>query len=239
MNVGFFNAKSGVVAMQQGLDVISNNIANVSTTGFKDIRANFSDLLYTSKKEAYPEAQTGHGVKTAKTDVMYKAGQLMTTNKPLDFAFPKDGFFALQDESGEISYTRSGAFSMSQNGENWELVSADGKKVLGKDQNPIVLDMDDSGVVVTENVIQKLGTFTFENPHGIIANADNSYLASESSGEAILNEDCPLLQCTLEMSTVDMADQMVKIIELQRAFQLNSKMVQTSDEIQSIVNNLR
>ncbi len=239
MNIGFYSARSGLIAMQQGLDVISNNVANVQTNGYKDIRPSFSDLLYSTQKPQNPEAQTGHGTKLSKTDLMYERGQLMMTNRDLDFSTPTDCFFAVMDASGNISYTKDGAFYMSNNGTGWDLVNADGKFVLGYDKQPIRVNIDAEGNPDIGDIQQRLGTFRFDNPYGLLANGSNTYLATESSGEGIADTNADKLMGTLEMSTVDIGDQMVKVIQYQRGFQLNSKMVQTADEIQSIVNNLR
>lgn len=239
MNIGFYSATAGLLSMQQGLDVVSNNIANISTNGFKEIRPSFSDLIYTNQKPQNEEAQTGHGVKLTKTDLMYEHGQLLLTNRELDFASPTDGFFAVADKTGEISYTKDGSFYMSENNDNWELVNADGKKVLGYDNNPVTLSLDTEGKIDSESLIQNIGVFSFDNPYGLQANGENSYLQTASSGVANPDVGAVKIPGALELSTVDLADQMIKVIEYQRAFQLNSKMIQTSDEIQSIVNNLR
>ncbi len=239
MNIGFYSARAGLISMQQGLDVISNNVANVQTTGFKEVRPSFSDLLYSTQKPQNPEAQTGHGSKLTKTDVMYKRGQLMMTNRELDYATPTDCFFAVRDESGKISYTKDGAFYMSNNGTGWDLVNAEGKFVLGYDKQPIAVSMTAEGKPDIGNIQQQLGTFRFDNPYGLLADGSNTYVATESSGEEIADTSADKLMSTLEMSSVNIGDQMVKVIQYQRGFQLNSKMVQTADEIQSIVNNLR
>ena len=239
MNIGFYSARSGLLSMQQGLDVISNNVANIATNGYKEQRPSFYDLIYTTQKEQNPEAQTGHGTKLYKTDLVYKRGQLMFTNRELDFATPTDSFFAVSNENGEISYTKDGAFYMSENNGQWELVNGRGQKVLDYNNNPITLDVDAQGKIDIETVMQQIGVFSFPNPYGLLADGSNSYLATESSGEATPDISADKLTGSLELSTVDLADQMIKVIQYQRAFQLNSKMVQTSDEIQSIVNNLR
>lgn len=239
MNIGFYSAKSGLISMQQGLDVVSNNISNVQTNGYKEIRATFSDLLYTSQKSQNPEAQTGHGVKLTKTDLMYEHGQLLLTNRELDFATPTDGFFAVRNAAGDINYTKDGAFYVSQMGEDWNLVTANGDNVLGYDLQPIVIPLTEDQLLNYESLNDRLGVFAFKNPYGLDAVGNNTYSETLSSGIAIADYDAVKLSGALELSSVDLAEQMMKMIELQRAFQLNSKMVQTSDEIENIVNNLR
>lgn len=238
MTIGFYSAKTGLISMQEGLDVVSNNIANVSTTGYKELRPSFSDTLYTVQKEEHEEAQTGHGVKTTKTDLMFKQGQLIMTNRPLDFAIPDEGFFAVMDENGDIKYTRDGAFHLSESGNDWELVNSSGMKVLDYDEDPVEVDFED-GIINYEKLMEDIGVYTFPNPYGLVADGSNCYLQTESSGEAEDNDDIDKLNNVLEYSSVDIAKQMVKVIQYQRAFQLNSQMIRTNDEIESIVNNLR
>lgn len=238
MTIGFYSAKAGLLTMQEGLDVVSNNIANVSTTGYKALRPSFSDLLYTAEKKQNPEAQTGSGVKVSKTDLMYKPGQLLMTNRPLDFVTPTDGFFGLKDENGDLHYTRDGSFYMSKMGNDWSLVNGDGMQVLDYDKNPIKLTMKD-GSVDSDKLMSDLGVFKFSNPYGLVAEGSNKYEETESSGVATADKDLVKLSNALELSTVDLADQMIKVIEYQRAFQANSSMLKTSDEIQSLINNMR
>lgn len=238
MTVGFYSAKTGLLATQKGLDIVSNNIANLSTTGYKELRPSFSDTLYTVQKENHDEAQTGHGSRITKTDFMYEQGQLVMTNRPLDFATPTEGFFAVQGETGDVKYTRDGAFHMSQNGDDWELVNKDGLKVLDYDGDPIEIEFT-NGVMNQEKLNSDIGVYTFSNPFGLLAEGSNCYLETEGSGKATADETLDKLNNVLEGSTVDIADQMVKVIQYQRAFQFNSQMVQANDQIQSIVNNLR
>jgi len=239
MNVGFYTARSGLITMQQGLDIVSNNIANQQTNGYKALRPSFSDLLYTVQKPQDAQAQTGDGVKVLKTDLMYERGQLMLTNRPLDYATPSDGFFATKNAAGDISYTKDGAFSIAQDGTTWKLVNANGENVLDENKNPITLNLNANGEIDSEELTSQLAVFKFENPYGLEANGANSYFQTQSSGEGIADNSLVKLSGSLEQSTVDLGEQMIKMIELQRGFQLNSKMVQTADEIASIVNNLR
>ncbi len=238
MITGFYAARAGVLATQSGIDVTSNNIANVSTTGYKPLRASFSDLLYVEDHKFHPEAQTGTGSKLNKTDLMFEQGQFLMTDSMLDFALANEGFFATQNPQGGVEYTRNGAFSMSNNDGTWELVAANGNKVLDGEGNPIVLEVTD-GNINQEKLIEDLAIYTFDNPYGLEAGAGSSYLETANSGAATVNEDLDAVQFSLEYSSVDLADQMVKVIEYQRAFQFNTRMIQTADEIENIVNNLR
>lgn len=239
MNIGFYSATSGIINMQKGLDILSNNVANVSTNGYQVIRSNFNDLYYINLKKQNEEAQTGNGVKLGSTEVMFKQGQLQQTNRVLDFALPNSCFFAVQLPDGKTAYTRNGEFHLSQNENGLELVDSSGYKVLDYDGNPINVDYQNDQTIDYSKVAADIGTFRFDNPFGVEANGDNTYLETASSGQAVRDDSADKLSGALEMSGVDIADQMVKIISTQRAFQLNAKMLQTSDEIQSIVNNLR
>lgn len=239
MNVGFYSARTGLIATQQGLDVISNNIANVETTGFKTLRPSFSDLLYTTQQAQHPEAQTGHGSKVEKTDLMFEQGQLMMTKRSLDFAVPNDGLFAVSDAGGNVKYTRNGAFYIKQNGADWEVVNSQGLNVLDYNGQPVKVTYNAAGEVDYGAIYNSVGVYKFPNPYGLDATGNNLYSATASSGQAVADRGLDKLSGALEMSNVNVGDQMVKVIELQRSFQLNSKMVQTADEIENIVNNLR
>lgn len=238
MNIGFYSAKQGLLTSQTGLDVISNNIANVSTNGYKDLRPDFADLLYTESKKEYPAAQTGHGTKITHTDVMYKQGQFLRTNRALDFACPDDGFFAVRDQNGQVKYSKDGAFVLAQNNGGLELVNSQGCRVLDYNGNTINAPIQD-GVVDYVQLQDMIGVYKFPNAHGLVADGNNAYRATASSGNAIADRNIDKICGALEGSTVDLADQMVKVIQYQRGFQANAKLVQTSDEIQTIVNNLR
>lgn len=239
MNIGFYTAASGLTTMQQGIDVVSNNMANVDTNGFKAIRTSFSDLLYTIQKPQNEEAQTGHGVKNERTDVMFEPGQLSMTGRDLDFVAIENGFFAVQDANGDIGYTKNGAFYTTQTGNDWYLVTANGDSVLDYDKKPIKIIKDEDGNINGDKLMENIGVYKFTNPYGLEAKGATAYKETESSGDAVADKKLDKLSGALERSTVDLADQMTKLITLQRGFQLNSKMVQTADEIENIVNNLR
>jgi len=228
MNIGFYSARAGILSMQQGLDIVSNNIANSETAGFKELRPSFSDLLYTAQKPQYNEAQIGSGVKITKTDLMYEHGQL-----------PTDGFFGFSNANGGVNFTKDGTFYIKQNGDAWQLVNSNGDNILDYDKNPVEITYKANGEINTEELMSKIGVFKFDNPFGLEAKGSNTYTQTASSGEGVSDRGLVKLNGALELSTVDLAEQMIKMIELQRGFQMNSKMVQTADELESIVNNLR
>lgn len=248
MNISFYNGVSGLVAYQQGMDVISHNIANVNTIGFKGSRTAFDDLLYT-QMAINEEGQnlTGHGVKALSTDLINRQGMLLQTQNPLDFALVGDGFFAVEGLNGETEYTRNGAFDISVQGKRGYLVTGDGRYVLSSNGRRIALDrVSGSELFDTSGIGEELGIFTFPNPYGLEPVSSSSFRPTDISGEAERvrrrgREEPPyrIISGALEQSSVDLADEMTNMIVTQRAFQFSAKMVQTADEVEEIVNNLR
>ena len=241
MNIAFHTGKTAMIAQAQALSVYGNNIANINTNGYQTIRPTFADTLYSVQRETEPEWQTGHGAYVQKTDLMYGESHFYYTERPLDFAIAGDGFFAVQDRFGDVNYTRDGAFSMTQaeTGE-WYLVSGSGEYVLDYDMNRIVVPFNEEGTAADYDELAKLvGVFEFENPYGIEAHSTNRYVATDRSGAVTANADLEKLQGVLIVSNVDLATQMVKLIETQRAYQISSRVVTTADEFTRIANNLR
>ncbi len=241
MNIAFHTGKTAMIAQAQALSVYGNNIANINTNGYQTLRPTFADTLYSVQRETEPEWQTGHGAYVQKTDLMYGESHFYYTERPLDFAVAGDGFFAVQDRFGDVNYTRDGAFSMTQaeTGE-WYLVSGSGEYVLDYDMNRIVVPFNEAGTAADYDELAKLvGVFEFENPYGIEAHGTNRYVATDRSGTVTANADLEKLQGVLVVSNVDLATQMVKLIETQRAYQISSRVVTTADEFTRIANNLR
>lgn len=239
MNEGFYSAASGVLNMQTAMDITANNIANVSTHGFKPMRASFSDLLYTVRNKEDKDVDMGHGVKIDKTDLMFDGGQLVPTGRELDFAVAGEGLFALQKAEGETVYSKDGAFYLMQQEGSWYLTDEKGSRVLDEYGSPIIAEYDENGVPDKSLIADSVAVYKFPNPYGLKPDGDNYFLQTESSGQAQVDEAAEKMQCYLEASSSNLADQMVKVIEYQRAFSLNIKMVQTADQIEQNVNNLR
>lgn len=241
MNIAFHTGKSAMIAQSQALNVYGNNIANINTYGYQTVRPSFADCLYSKQRAPEEDWQTGHGTYIQKTDVMFDESSFYYTERPLDFALPNEGFFAVENRYGDINYTRDGAFSMTQaeTGE-WYLVSGSGEYVLDYDMNRIVVPFNEEGTVADYDALKDMvGVFEFENVYGIEAAAANRYTATERSGEVTANRDWEKLQGVLITSNVNLADQMVKLIETQRAYQISSRVVTTSDEFTRLANNLR
>ncbi|MCL2019870.1 MAG: flagellar hook-basal body protein [Oscillospiraceae bacterium] len=251
MNISFYTGSSGMKAQQEGLNIYANNIANINTVGFKAMRPSFAECLYVRYRETEPQWETGHGQYVMKTDLMWEQGQFTTTDQPLDFALPNDGFFMVVDRYGQTYLTRDGAFSITFNvdAQAWELVSAAGEYVLGYDgehiQIPFETIADEDGDAAVTSIIdyveleQMIGVFTVPNNWGLDNMDKNRFAVTGRSGEATPEPDYDKIRMALEMSAVDLAGDMVRIIETQRAYQLAAKVVQTSDEFIRIANNLR
>lgn len=241
MNIAFHTGKSAMIAQSQALNIYGNNIANINTYGYQTVRPSFADCLYSVQRETEPEWQTGHGTYVQHTGIMYDESQFYFTEQPLDFALPNEGFFAVESRYGDINYTRDGAFAMTQadTGE-WYLVSGSGEYVLDYDKNRIVVPFNEEDTAPDYDALKDMiGVFKFDNVYGIDAAADNRYVATERSGEPTAQRDYQKLQGALVTSNVNLADQMVKLIETQRAYQISSRVVTTSDEFTRLANNLR
>lgn len=243
MNIAFYNAYTAMKAYQQSLDVVSHNLANVSTTGYKETKASFQDLLYSRlDQNGDHNMLRGHGVMLSSVDQKFELGNPELTNHPLDFMITQDGFFAVQTNEEEIVYTRAGAFRLGEEDGTFYLTRLDGAYVLDKDMQRIQIPKDETTKLPNyEGIIDKIGVFRFSNQYELAQAGVTSYLPTEQSGEAEAVEkgSSLLLQGALEMSSTNMTDEMIAMMESQRAFQLNARMIQTADQIEEMVNNLR
>lgn len=258
MNISFYTGASGMIAQQEGMNIYSHNISNVNTVGFKSLRPSFADCIYTIQRQTEPEWQTGHGQYIMKTDYMWEQGSFTMTEQDLDFAIPNDNFFMVVDERGDTYLTRDGSFEITQIDDHWELVSGRGEFVLDNEGNHIIVPflteerniLDENGYVigteeyVTNNIdfntlTDMIGLYEVENNWGLNQSEDNHFVATDRSGMPVASEDREIIRQALEMSSVDLASEMVHLIETQRSYQLNARVVTTSDELMSIANNLR
>ena len=240
--VGYHTAASGVMSYQLALDITANNLANVNTNGFKASRPSFADLLYTERNNDNEETQFGHGVRVLKTDMMFEQSTLRSTERELDFAALDEGFFAVLTPEGNVNYTKDGAFYISRESEDspWELCNEYGAYVLDYEGNRIQVPFKEGTTDIDATALYDMvGVYTFENPYGLEQVGDNYFEANASSGPAAANTDAGKKQGYLEASSTNVANEMSKVIEYQRAYQLNVNMVKTHDELESIINNLR
>ncbi len=254
------SAATGMEAQQTNIDVIANNLANVNTTGFKRSRAYFQDLLYESRRtvgsastgttEVPTGIQVGLGVRTAAVERLHTMGSLEKTGNELDLAIEGDGFFRVELPNGQMAYTRDGSFQKDSQG---RLVNADGYPVapgitIPEDTTEISVGEDGTVQVFQEgeaegNEVGVIEIARFSNPAGLKSLGGNLYQETVTSGDPILGtagEDGlgEIAQGYLEGSNVSVMNQMVKLISGQRAYEVNSKAIKTSDEMLQMVNQL-
>ena len=261
MNRSLWIAATGMKAQTVNIDVISNNLANVNTSGFKRSRADFQDLIYqtlrpsgvsSSADSQVPTGiQIGYGTKPVATQKIFMQGDYQATNNELDLAVDGDGFFQILRPNGDIGYTRSGAFKLDSEG---RVVSSDGfalepEITIPSDTVSVNIGMDGtiSAFLAGETEATELGTIEltrFIIPAGLKSIGMNLFLLTEASGEPITGtagEDGfgTISQGYLEMSNVKVVDEMVNMISAQRAYEINSKSIKAADEMLQIANNIK
>lgn len=235
MYSSFYTAALGAAGQQSRLDVVANNLANVNTAGYKPKNAVFSDLLYYNMNNYHgeeTEIKAGTGICMEKTDTNFAPSGFDVTGGIYDYAIVGDGFFMLRNpETNEITYTRNGHFSLSRRGDEFYLINDNGNLVLDKNRNAI-------RVTVEDGMLSEVAVYTFRVKNGMQSVGGNEYKPVEKNGAPILSEEDPR-QGVLESSGVDMAREMTRVIETQRAYSYALKMVQTSDEVVNTINTLR
>jgi flagellar basal-body rod protein FlgG len=255
-----WTAATGMVAQQLNIDVIANNLANVNTTGFKKSRAEFEDLVYqtvqapgglTGAGERLPTGmQVGMGVKPTSVHKVFSQGDYQNTGNPLDLAIEGEGFFQVELGDGELAYTRAGGFKLDQDG---RVVTTAGYvlqpefSVPPETQNLVV--SGDGHISALSAAGEELAgadvpVYTFINPTGLRSMGKNLYIPTEASGEAEQgvpgqNNVGTIAQGFLEMSNVQIVDEMVNMIVGQRAFEINSKAITTADSMLQIANQMK
>jgi len=257
-----FEAKSmAATALRQQqtrLEVISNNVANVNTTAFKNARLDFQSALYsTGLNPSFPRSpeehnQKGHSVLIAGIGRDWRTGSFERTERNLDFAIQGEGFFTLADVDGETVFTRNGSFAISAEAEGRFLVNGNGLYVLDPDgqrieiPSPIdridVLDTGEINFVLQSEIVgtAQLGMVTFRNIGGLEQHGQGLFRHAESAGEILeVAPETVVRQGMLEGSNVHLADEMTRLIRTQRAFQLASRALTTADEMEGIANNMR
>lgn len=254
-----YSAAAGMQSQQMNLDVISNNLANVNTTGFKKSKIEFQELLYQTSREAGSEQgsgnllptgiQVGEGSRPVATARIFTSGELTQTGERLDVAVQGDGFFEVQMPDGTRAYTRDGAFKTSSDG---RIVTSDGLPLQGGFQ-PVPAGTTNITIGSTGDVTYtgangstsfQVQLVRFNNPAGLDSQGSNLYKETNASGPPELgapgqNGFGTLNQGYLEMSNVKVVEEMVNLILAQRAYEVNSKAVQAADEMMQQSNNLR
>ena len=256
-----YTAASGMNAQQANIDTVANNLANVNTTGFKKSRMEFQDLVYqqitvagsatSNAAEMAPVGlEVGLGTRPIATARDFRTGNLKNTSGPLDLAIEGAGFFQVNLPSGEIAYTRSGAFHLSAEG---SLVTAEGYQVqpgitIPKDAISVSISKDGvvSVQITGQQATQQVGTLelaSFQNAAGLRALGANLFAATAASGEPTTGVPGTegmgtVAQGFLEDSNVSVVEEMVNMILGQRAYEANSRVVKAADEMLTQVNNL-
>jgi len=250
-----------MLTQQFNMDVLSNNLANVNTSGFKKSRAEFQDLLYEHLRRAGTidsmgqqlplGVEVGHGAKVSATQKIFTQGDVTNTGNPLDVMVQGQGFFQIVMPDGTMQYTRDGSFKSDGSG---RLVTTDGHPV----EPAITIPPEATGVVIRSNgqveitlplgqpnqTVGQLMLTRFPNPAGLESVGENMFAATDASGN--MSEGVPgqegfgtVAQGFLEASNVKVVEEMVNLIVTQRAYEVNTKAIQASDEMLSQANNLR
>lgn len=258
LNIG----ATGMLAQQLNVEVISNNIANMNTTAYQRRRAEFQDLLYQNQRRVGAETsdagtivpagvQVGLGVKTAAVYRITEQGNLTLTENPLDLAINGEGFFRITLPSGETAYSRAGSFQLDGQG---DMVTVDGYAVqpgITVPENAIDITVNASGQVlasiegqVQQQNLGQLEISRFPNDAGLLAVGDNLFLETPASGAA--QTAAPgtqgfgsIQQGFLETSNVNVVEEITNLITAQRAYEMNSKVIETSDQMMATMTNLR
>ena len=261
MNKALWVAKTGLEAQQTRMSVISNNLANVNTTGFKRDRAVFEDLLYQNVRQVGAQSsqdtrlpsglQLGTGVRTVATEKIQTLGNIVQTENSLDVAIQGRGFFQVLKPDGNIGYSRDGSFKMDETG---QLVTSSGyviQPAITIPNNSTSLTIGSDGIVssltpgsATPTQLGSIQLADFINPGGLQAVGQNLFDETASSGSPStgtpgLNGLGTVIQGALETSNVNVVEELVNMIETQRAYEMNSKAIQTTDRmLQFVTNNL-
>lgn len=256
-----WTAGTGMVAQQANIDVISNNLANVNTSGFKKSRTDFQDLMYQTLRQAGsatgPDTQLpsgiqmGHGVRQVATQKIYTEGNLQQTGNALDMCIEGDGFFQILMPDGSTAYSRDGAFKKDAQG---RIVTSEGYPLqpqidIPENATDIMISADGrvSATIPGQKEAQDLGQLQivrFVNPAGLSSIGRNLLQETAASGTPVTSNPGAdgagtLTQRYLEMSNVQVVEEMVNMIVAQRAYEINSKAIQTADEMLGQAANLR
>jgi len=262
MQRSLHTAATGMEAQQLNIDVIANNLANVKTSGFKKSRADFQDLFYQQIRAAgtaeegldtaAPNAlEVGHGTRPIGTQKMWTTGDFLNTNNELDLAIEGNGFFRVRQANGTLVYTRAGNFKLNSEG---TIVNAEGRALdppinVPPETVQIRIDQDGSVKAVQPDEIEpvdvgQIEMTRFVNPAGLRAIGHNLFEATEASGppiDGIAGEDGMgrIAQGMLESSNVAVVEEMIDLIASQRAYEINSKVIQSTDQMLALLAQLR
>ncbi len=251
MNLSLYSAATGMEAQQLNLNTIANNLANVNTPGFKRSKIEFQDLLYQKPRAPGTDGgggnlvptgiEIGNGSRVASTSKVFTQGQLSQSGEKFDIALQGDGFYEVQRADGSIAYTRDGSFKLNAQG---QVVNVDGLPILSGFQpippgaTAVSVSEDGNVTVQTADGSQtfRLSLARFANPAGLRSMGGNLYEESQASGAPELGQPgengfARTLQGYVESSNVNIVEEMVNLIVAQRAYEINSKSIQASDEM--------
>lgn len=255
---GMWSGASGMAAQRLTIDVIANNLANVNTVGFKKSRTDFQDLMYQTISQAGSRTSTGGqvpvgiqiGMGTMPVGVhkIFMQGEFNETKNELDLAVEGRGFYKVISNEEEL-YTRAGNFKLDA---DRNIVTPNGDKLQPEmtiPENTVNIDIEVDGTVTVfdpEGTGTSLGAielYSFPNPAGLFSRGHNLYRATDASGEAVAGIPGSdglgtIIQGFIEISNVDVVQEMVQMIMAQRAYEMNSKVIKTADNMMSIVNNI-
>lgn len=252
---------TGMAAQESNVNTISNNIANVNTTGFKKARTEFDDLLYETVQEAGAKSsgntdynvglQVGSGAKVSATRKIHSQGAVQMTQNPYDLMVNGEGFMGVISPNGEMKYTRDGSFNVDAQG---NLVTRAGHKVfpgIVVPPNVMKINIAENGLVeawsrdsIEPSQLGTIPVFTFVNPVGLRSEGGNLLAATSGSGQGIQNTAGEngsgiLMQGAIEASNVNVMNEMTDLIKAQRAYEMNSKVMGVADQMLQTVNNIR
>ena len=256
-----YSAASGMTAQQLNVDNIAHNLANANTTGYKMRRAQFQDLLYQSvvqpgsasgQQTTVPTGlQVGLGTRTSSNEILFTQGSFAQTDNPLDLVIQGKGFFQVRQASGQLAYTRSGAFHCDRDG---NIVTQDGNTLepqitipAAAQQISIGQDGTVSYTLPNQSAAQQAGQIqlaNFQNPAGLNSIGGNLYLPTDASGDATVGTPGgqeglgSVLQGYTEQSNVSVVEEFINLIVAQRGYEANSKVVKAADDMYQQVNNL-
>src|SRR5215467_5367426 len=256
-----YSAASGMSAQQMNIDNIAHNLANANTTGYKMRRAQFQDLLYQTMVQPGSPAgqqtvvptglQVGLGTRTASNEILFTQGQFSQTDNPLDLVIQGKGFFQVRRASGELAYTRAGSFHLNRDG---QIVTSDGNSLEpaitippAAQQISIAGDGTVSYTLPNQTAAQQAGQIqlaNFQNPAGLNSIGRNLYSPTDASGDPSVgvpggqDGQGTLLQGYVEQSNVSIVDEFINLIQAQRGYEANSKVVQAADQMYQQVNNI-
>lgn len=253
-----YTAASGMEAQQLNIDTIAHNIANINTSGFKSRKAQFQDLLYQNIRQAGAAntastdipvgLQVGLGTKPSSTEIIFTQGDFSSTNSPYDVVIQGQGFFQIRQSSGELAYTRNGSFHLNKAG---NIVTSEGDMLepqitIPAQQTGVTIGSDGTVTAVVSGQIQSLGKIelaSFPNPSGLETIGKSLFIGTQSSGDATTGTPGTegmgtLMQGFVEQSNVSVVEEMVNMIISQRAYEANSKVIRTADDMYSQASNL-